>query len=134
MIVPLVFAVFLINRRRNGLFFFQHFQQGEVEGWVVVEDELELVVGAGDDMVEIAEGGAGLVGGLEVTGGIVEEAAVEDDSNAVVLAASSMAQVDGAAVGKGEAGTGCGVGKHGPAVAGEMAGICAQLYRFVEIL
>lgn len=123
-----------INRWRNELFFFQHFQQGEVEGWIVVEDELELVVGASDDAIEGAEGGAGLVGGLEVAGGVVEEAAVEDDGNAVVLAASGMAQVDGAAVGKGEAGTSCGVGKQGPAVAGEMAGIGAQVGRFVEII
>lgn len=93
-----------------------------------------MVVGASDDMVEIAEGGAGLVGGLEVTGGIVEEAAVEDNGDAVVLAASGMAQVDGAAVGKREAGTSCGVGKQGPAVAGEMAGIGAQVGRFVEII
>lgn len=93
-----------------------------------------MVVGAGDDAIEGAEGGAGLVGCLEVVGGVVEEAAVEDDGNAVVLAASGMAQVDGAAVDKGEAGTSCGVGKQGPAVAGEMAGIGAQVGRFVEII
>lgn len=93
-----------------------------------------MVVGASNDAIEGAESGAGLVGGLEVAGGVVEEAAVEDDGNAVVLAASGMTQVDGAAVGKGEAGTSCGVGKQGPAVAGEMAGIGAQVGRFVEII
>lgn len=61
---------------------FHQSQQCQVEGGVVVDDEAEFVGGAGDDLVEGAFGGAGLVGGLEVAGGVVEEAAVEDGGDA----------------------------------------------------
>lgn len=93
-----------------------------------------MFVGAGEEVVEGAEGGAGLVGGLQVTGGIVEEAAVEDDGDAWVFAASCMTQVNSAAVGERNTGA-CGrTGKQGPALLGEMAGVGAQIGGFVEIV
>lgn len=41
-----------------------------------------MVGGAGDDLIEGTFGGAGLIGGLEVAGGVVEEAAIEDGGDA----------------------------------------------------
>ena len=93
-----------------------------------------MFVGACEEVVEGAEGGAGLVGGLQVTGGIVEEAAVEDDGDTWVFAASCMTQVDGAAVGERKAGACCGAGEQGPALFGEMAGVGTQVGGFVEVV
>ena len=93
-----------------------------------------MFVGACEKVVEGAEGGAGLVGGLQVTGGIVEEAAVEDDGDAWVFAAGCMTEVDGAAVGERKAGACCGAGEQGPALFGEMAGVSTQVGGFVEVV
>lgn len=93
-----------------------------------------MFVGACEEVVEGAEGGAGLVGGLQVPGWIVEKTAVEDDGDAWVFAASCMTQVDGAAVGERKAGACCGAGEQGPALFGEMAGVSTQVGGFVEVV
>lgn len=116
------------------LFFFQYFQQRKGKRWVVVEDKFEVFVGACEEVVEGAEGSAGLVGGLQVPGWIVEKTAVEDDGDAWVFAASCMTQVNSAAVSKRKAGASCGTGEQGPALFGEMAGVGAQIGGFVEVV
>lgn len=62
---------------------FQVFEEFKVEGWIVVDNETELFGGACDDAVKVAERIVGGVAGLEMAGWIIEETAVEDDSDFV---------------------------------------------------
>lgn len=69
----------------------QVFEKGQVEGRVVVDDEAEVFGGAGYDAVEVMQGGAGGVAGLQVASGVIEEAPVHNDGDLGIFQAAGVA-------------------------------------------
>lgn len=106
----------------------------EVKRWIVVEDEFEVGVGARDDAIEGVEGGTGLIGGLQVPGGIIEKAAVEDGGDVGIFLIVGVTQIDGAAVGERESRAAGGTGEQCPALGVQIAGVGAEVGGFVEIV
>lgn len=112
----------------------QVFEKGQVEGWVVVDDEAEAFGGAGYDAVEVMLGGAGGVAGLQVASGVVEEAPVQNDGDLGIFQAAGVAQRGGGTMFQGQAGTGSIAGEQGPALLGEIGAGGAKVAGFVKIV
>lgn len=113
---------------------FQVFEEFKVEGWIVVDNETELFGGACDDAVKVAERIVGGVAGLEMAGWIIEEAAVEDDSNFVKFHAAGVAQIGGDIIFQRDTGASGEACEQGPALFSEIGASSAEVIGFVEII